>query len=67
MKVKQNKFKKIVKENKGLLISSGFSMPAVRSWIYTNRIPTETNAKKISAILGVPLSEIPYYRTERVI
>ena len=66
MKVKQIKFKKIVKENKKLLIDGGISKYAVRSYLYTERIPNEENAKKIAGILGKPLAEIPYFRTERI-
>ena len=65
MKIKQIKFKKIVRENKKLLIKGGISKYAVRSYLYTERVPNEENAKKISAILGMPLAEIPYFRTER--
>lgn len=64
---KINKFRQTVKENRKLLLDAGINKYAIRSWRYTSRIPSEPNAKKIAAVLGVPLSEIPYYRTERVI
>lgn len=67
MKPKIKKFKKIAKENKPLLVKSGIKNSTVRSWIYTSRVPSEENAKKISMILGIPLSEIPFYRIERFV
>ena len=66
MKSKHENFKEMVKENKKTLIDGGIGKYAVRSYIYTNRVPKEDQAKKISAILGVPLSQIPYYRVEHV-
>ena len=60
-------FKSILKENKKALLAEDIGRHAIESWLYTNRVPSEKNAKKISAILGIPLSKIPYYRTERVI
>ena len=63
---KVNKFRKIIKENQKLLISAGINRYTLKSYMYTSRTPSEDNAKKISAILGIPLAEIPYYRVEHV-
>lgn len=69
MKTKVQKFREWV-NNKSVrkqLVESGIKYSVVYSWGKTDRLPTENNAKLISAIFGKPLSEIPYYRTERVI
>jgi len=63
---KVNKFRETVKKNKKLLVEGGINLYTVKSYAYTSRLPSEPNAKKISAILGVSLAEIPYYRTEHV-
>ena len=55
------------KENRKILTEAGFKYSVVYSWGTTERLPSEKNAKKIAATFGLPLSEIPYYRTERVI
>ncbi len=54
-------------ENRKILTAAGFKYSVVYSWGTTNRLPSERNAKKIAAVFGLPLSEIPYYRTERVV
>ena len=64
---KINNFRRIIKENRALLQKAGINKYAIKSWLYTSRIPSEPNAKKVAATLGLPLSDIPYYRTERVI
>ena len=66
MNKKRSNFKKIIKENKKLLEDNGIKTAALNGYIYTDRVPMESQAKKIAGILGVPLAEIPYYRVEHV-
>ena len=61
------KFRVLIKKHRKQLIKYGFKECTVNSWVYSNRVPTEANAKAISALLGVPLVEVPYYRVEHVI
>lgn len=55
------------KKNRKIAVAAGFKYNVVYSWGKTDRLPSEANAKKLAAVFGLPLSEIPYYRTERVI
>jgi len=62
---KIKKFRKLVRENKVVLVEKGFKLPTVRSYIYTDRLPSEMHAKKIARILNVPLESIPCTRYVR--
>jgi len=64
---KIDNFRKLIKKNRGLLKNSGFNPHTVDSWAYTDRVPTYDTACKISALLGVVLTDIPYYKKEHVI
>ena len=66
-KNKVNKFRLLIKENRVLLASEGYSKATIDSWIYTNRVPEYETACKISALLGVVLTKIPYYKMERTL
>ena len=68
MTTKVDKFREYItqKPNRKIL-NNHFGRATVNGWIYTHRVPTERNAKAISALLGVPLAEVPYYRVEHVI
>ena len=65
--VKIHRFKFKVKKHKKQLIDAGMNKWTVNSWLYHDRIPTLDNAKKIAAILNIPLTEIPYFYKERMI
>jgi len=69
MKTKIEEFREFIssKDVRKLLVKAGLKYSLVYSWGNTDRLPSELNAKKISSILGKPLSEIPYYRTEHVV
>ena len=69
MEIKIKKFRNMVNvpATRKQLVNAGLNYHAVYSWGNSDRIPTEANAKKISGILGIPLSDIPYYRIERVV
>jgi hypothetical protein len=58
-------FKKVVKSHKRELSLAGYSLSTINSWIYTDRMPTFDTAVAISSILGMKISEIPYFKTER--
>ena len=60
-------FKSHIKNNRNQLVNSGLNKWTVNSWIYQDRIPTLENAKKVAAILNIPLIEIPYFHKEKVI
>jgi hypothetical protein len=68
METKVQKFRKNITEKPNRkILNNHFGRATVNGWIYTGRVPMERNAKIISALLGVPLSEVPYYRVEHVI
>ena len=67
METKIEKFKKVVRANRLWLVKKGFNEATVNSWAYRDRVPSLENAKLLSDYLDMPLSEIPYYRNERVI
>lgn len=60
-------FRTVVKANRQKLIENGFNESTVNSWTYSSKIPNLENAAKLSMVLGLRMSEIPYYRTERVV
>ena len=64
---KITKFREIIKKNRGLLKNSGFNSHTVDSWAYSNRVPNYDTACKISAVLGIVLTDIPYFRKEHVV
>ena len=57
---KIQKFRDLVKENRDLIAAAGINLYTVRSYYYTDRLPSPENAVIISKALGVPLSDIPY-------
>ncbi len=54
------KFQKLIRKHRKALIEAGFNQYTVRSWAYGYRRPDVTHALKISAIIDMPLNEIPY-------
>ena len=67
MKSKIEKFKEVIRANRMKLVRMGFKETTVNSWAYRDRVPSLESAKKVSDYLDMPLSEIPYYRSERVV
>ena len=61
------RFREIIKQNRKLLKDAGFNSHTVDSWAYSDRVPSYNAACKISALLGVVLTEIPYFKKEHVI
>ena len=59
------KFRQKVKENSKLLVEKGFKYPTVRSYIYTKRLPSLPQAKKLAKVLKISLKSIPYYHVQR--
>jgi transcriptional regulator with XRE-family HTH domain len=57
--------KKIREHRKELIEKHGFSKATVNSWLYTTRKPRYATAEKLSLILGIPVSQIPYIKVER--
>ena len=58
-------FRDAVKKSRVELESAGYPVPTINSWIYTGRIPRFETAIDLAKILGLKLSEIPYFRIER--
>lgn len=54
------KFQKLIRKNRKLLTKAGINQYTVRSWAYGYRMPDIGHALELSAILDVPLNEIPY-------
>jgi hypothetical protein len=62
---KINHFRKIIKQKKKQLITAGYSLSTIHSWIYTQRLPRFETAVEISPIIGMKINNIPYFKTER--
>ena len=60
-------FRQTIKINRILLERAGFKITTINSWIYTDRVPDYNNAKLLAGIIGCEFSDIPHYRSERVI
>ena len=58
-------FRKKVKENRKRISESGIPMATVNAWAYGKRRPLYETALKIAPILGLKISEIPYYMIVR--
>jgi len=63
--MKTSIFEQKIRENKKRLVALGFPLATVNSWIYTNRKPRYETAERLSMILGIPISQIPYIKVER--
>lgn len=53
-------FKKLIKNNRKLLLSKGFKASTVSMWYHGNRSPLRETAKKLAKILNIDIQEIPY-------
>lgn len=60
----KHKFTILVKKNRQKLVDSGININTVRSWMYNFRIPSFDNAIKLSYLLDLPISQIPYRKIE---
>jgi hypothetical protein len=58
-------FRKTIKEKKYDLLAAGYSMSTIHSWMYTDRLPKFDTAAEISSIIGMRISDIPYYQIQR--
>jgi len=53
-------FKKLIKDNRKLLISKGFKQSTLSMWFKGKRSPLKSTAKKLSKVLNIDIEEIPY-------
>lgn len=60
----KTKFTKRLQKSQALLIGAGFKESTLKSWMYSNRLPSFDNAVKLSGLLGLLISEIPYRKIE---
>ena len=58
------KFSKAIRQNRKKLKEAGFAPSTLHSWEYGLRHPRIDNAKRLSLIIGMDLSEIPYIKME---
>jgi hypothetical protein len=57
-------FHQRLREKRKELLEAGFSLATINSWLYTARRPRYETAERLSLILGLQISQIPYRRTE---
>lgn len=57
-------FQKLLKKNRKKVLDAGFKPAAVTHWTYGKRIPMFENAIKLSMILDIPISKVPYRKVE---
>jgi len=60
-----NLFKKAVKLHRKDLLAAGYSKATIYTWQCGSRLPMYRTALKLQAIIGLDISEIPFYRIER--
>ncbi|MCF7811572.1 helix-turn-helix domain-containing protein [bacterium] len=60
----KTKFNKKVRENRKKLKEAGFGAPSIHNWEYGKKVPMFETAVKLSAILDMPIMEIPYWKPE---
>ena len=62
---KLTEFQKALKENRKVVKKTGlFSDSALTSWVQGMRTPRFDSAVKLSTLLDLPISKIPYRRVE---
>jgi hypothetical protein len=64
MTLNQIKFGKAVAKHKKELRNRGYPESTIKSWQYGKRRPLFETAMELSVILGMKLSDIPYYKIE---
>ena len=65
---KQTKFQKLVLMNRRDLIKKhGFHPATVWTWVHGRKVPKWETAVKLSTILNVPITDIPYHKIERTV
>jgi hypothetical protein len=57
---KTTSFKKLIKENRKLLLSKGFKASTLTMWGNGERHPLKKIALKLAKILNIDVQEIPY-------
>jgi len=62
---KKTYFQGLVRDNRKKLKNSGFKNSTLSMWIHGNRIPDWDNAVRLSTILNITVSSIPYHKIER--
>jgi hypothetical protein len=63
---KSLKFQKLIERNRRDLIKThGFHKSTVCTWARGYRVPKWETAVKLSILLDVPITQIPYFKTER--
>jgi len=57
---KQDRFKKILKSNRKVLLSSGFNAGTLSNWAAGRRLPSPKQRKKLSLLLLIDQTSIPH-------
>jgi transcriptional regulator with XRE-family HTH domain len=60
---KQEKFTKLLKKNRKMLLEAGISPTTISMYLHNNRIPRTDFAEKIALILDIPIDSIPARKT----
>jgi len=58
------KFQKQIRSHRKKLREAGYHPSTIHTWEYGKRMPMFKTALKLSTILDMPLSDIPYRRVE---
>ena len=58
-------FQGLIKTNRKALKGQGFKNSTLSMWIHGNRIPDWDNAVRLSMLLDVPVTSLPYHKIER--
>jgi len=61
---KTERFKLLIEEHFDGLREKGFKYQTLYAWLKGRRLPSFDNAVKLSALLNLPVSDIPYVRVE---
>ena len=60
----KTKFQKAVRNNRKKLRQAGVTPATIHNWEYGKKKPKFENAVKLSYLLGMDISDIPYWRVE---
>jgi hypothetical protein len=61
----QNKFQKLVKENRKLLLQAGYKAARLTLWAQGARHPSYEEAKKLARLLHTSVEDIAWVRWQR--
>ena len=57
---KHEDFRKLISDNRALLLSNGYPESTISRWAAGQRIPRQDSAQRLAYLLNVPLALIPH-------